>query len=77
MNPLQLIGMIKNGGNPQQMVMNMLQNMGGNNPMMANVLNMAQSGNTKQIEQFARNICKERGVSFDDEFAKFRRQTGL
>ena len=77
MNPLQLIGMIKNGGNPQQMVMNMLQNMGGNNPMMTNVLNMAQSGNTKQIEQFARNICKERGVSFDDEFAKFRRQTGL
>ena len=77
MNPLQLIGMIKNGGNPQQMVMNMLQNIGGNNPMMANVLNMAQSGNTKQIEQFARNICKERGVSFDDEFAKFRRQTGL
>ena len=77
MNPLQLIGMIKNGGNPQQMVMNMLQSMGGNNPMMTNVLNMAQSGNTKQIEQFARNICKERGVSFDDEFAKFRRQTGL
>ena len=77
MNPLQLIGMIKNGGNPQQMVMNMLQNMGGNNPMVSNVLNMAQSGNTKQIEQFARNICKERGVSFDDEFAKFRRQTGL
>lgn len=77
MNPLQLIGMIKNGGNPQQMVMNMLQNMGGNNPMMANVLSMAQSGNAKQIEQFARNICKERGVSFDDEFAKFRRQTGL
>ena len=77
MNPLQIIGMIKNGGNPQQMVMNMLQNIGGNNPMMANVLNMAQSGNTKQIEQFARNICKERGVSFDDEFAKFRRQTGL
>ena len=77
MNPLQLIGMIKNGGSPQQMVMNMLQNMGGNNPMMANVLNMAQSGNTKQIEQFARNICKERGVSFDDEFAKFRRQNGI
>lgn len=77
MNPLQIIGMIKNGGNPQQMVMNMLQNMGGNNPMMTNVLNMAQSGNTKQIEQFARNICKERGVSFDDEFAKFKKQCGI
>lgn len=77
MNPMQLIGMIKNGGNPQQMVMNMLQNMGGSNPMANNVLNMAQSGNTQQIETFARNICKEKGVSFDDEFAKFKRQYGL
>ena len=77
MNPLQLIGMIKNGGNPQQLMMNMLQNMGGNNPMVGNVLKMAQNGDTKQLETFARNICKEKGVSFDDEFAKFRQQYGL
>lgn len=77
MNIMQLVGMIRNGGNPQQMVIKMLQNMGGNNPMASNVLNMAQSGDVKQLEQFARNVCKERGVSFDDEFAKFRRQTGL
>lgn len=77
MNPMQLIGMIKNGGNPQQMIMNMLQNMGGNNPMANNVLAMAQKGDGQEIENFARNICKERGVSFDDEFAKFKRQFGL
>ena len=77
MNPLQLIGMIKNGGNPQQVMMNMLQNMGGNNPMVGNVLKMAQNGDTKQLETFARNVCKEKGVSFDDEFAKFRQQYGL
>ena len=77
MNPLQLIGMIKNGGNPQQLMMNMLQNMGGNNPMVGNVLKMAQNGDTKQLETFARNVCKEKGVSFDDEFAKFRQQYGL
>lgn len=77
MNPLQLIGMIRNGGNPQQLMMNMLQNAGGNNPMVNNVLKMAQNGDTKQLENFARNICKERGVSFDDEFAKFKRQYGL
>lgn len=77
MNPLQLIGMIKNGGNPQQLMMNMLQNMGVNNPMVGNVLKMAQNGDTKQLETFARNICKEKGVSFDEEFAKFRQQYGL
>lgn len=77
MNPLQLIGMIKNGGNPQQLMMNMLQNMGGNNPMVGNVLKMAQNGDTKQLETFARNVCKEKGVSFDEEFAKFKQQYGL
>lgn len=77
MNPLQLIGMIKNGGNPQQMVMNMLQNMGGNNPMISNVLSMAKKGDAKGIENFARNVCNEKGVSFDDEFSKFRQQYGL
>ena len=77
MNPLQLIGMIKNGGNPQQLMMNMLQNMGGNNPMVGNVLKMAQNGDTKKLETFARNVCKEKGVSFDEEFAKFRQQYGL
>ena len=77
MNPLQLIGMIKNGGNPQQLMMNMLQNMGGNNPMVGNVLKMAQNGDAQQLETWARNICKEKGVSFDEEFAKFRQQYGL
>lgn len=77
MNPLQLIGMIRNGGNPQQLMINMLQNAGGNNPMVNNVLKMAQNGDAQQLENFARNICKERGVSFDDEFAKFKRQYGL
>ena len=77
MNPIQVIGMIRNGGNPQQMLMGMLQGVAGNNPMAANVLNMVQSGNTQGLESFARNICQGRGVSFDDEFAKFKRQCGL
>lgn len=77
MNPLQLIGMIRNGANPQNLILNMLQNMSGNNPIIGNVLNMARSGNAKGLEKFARNVCKERGVSFEDEFAKFRQQYGL
>ncbi len=77
MNPLQMIGMLRNAGNPQQFMLNMLQGMSGNNPMISNVLGMVQSGNTRQLEQFARNVCKEKGVSFDDEFAKFRKQYNL
>lgn len=77
MNVMQIMGMIRNGGNPQQIAMNMLQNVAGNNPMAGNVLNMAQNGNYQQLEAFARNVCNGRGVSFDQEFSKFRRQLGI
>lgn len=55
--------------NPQQMVMKMMEQNG--NPMVSNLIKMAREGNTKGVEDFARNICKERGKNFDDEFSKF------
>lgn len=41
------------------------------NPMISNLIKMAKEGNSKGVEEFARNICKERGRNFDDEFSKF------
>lgn len=55
--------------NPQQMVMKMMEQ--NSNPMVSNLIKMAREGNTKGVEDFARNICKERGKNFDDEFSKF------
>ena len=60
-----------NGGNPQGLVNKALGMVGNNNPMIANLVNMAKSGNTQGIEQFARNYMKERGMDFDKEFASF------
>lgn len=69
MNPMQFLRGIKN---PQQFVMNMLgQNQ---NPMATQLIQMVKTGNTNQIEQFARNICKERGMDFDKSFAEFMKQ---
>lgn len=69
MNPMQFLKGIKN---PQQFVMNMLgQNQ---NPMATQLMQMVKTGNTNQIEQFARNICKERGMDFDKSFAEFMKQ---
>jgi hypothetical protein len=48
-----------------------------NTPQANNVLNMLQNGNTNVIEQFGRNIAKERGVDFDTEFQKFKNQFGM
>lgn len=40
MNPMDFIAMIKNGQNPQQMMLNILQQ--GNSPMSQNLFNLAQ-----------------------------------
>lgn len=59
-NPvLKLVNVMRNGGN----VMDALQGMAGNNPMAANVMKMINGKNPQQIEQIARNACKERGIS--------------
>ena len=72
MNPMQMLQMLmKKGNNPQQMVEQMIQSMGGNNPMLGNLMQLAKDGNTKNIEQFARNICKSKGIDFDKEFSSF------
>ena len=74
---MQFIQMIKSGGNPQQMVMNMLQQQAGNSPIGQNLLTMAKNNDGKGIEQVARNLCAQRGLDFDKEFAAFKQQLGL
>ena len=77
MNPMQLIQMMR-GGNPQQF----LQHMMGNsqimsNPMAKNAMQMAQRGDTKGIEQMARNLCKEKGLNADDVMKQLKNNFGM
>lgn len=77
-NPIMnFVQMVRSGGNPQQLMMNMLQQQVGNNPIQQNLLRMAQNNDGKGIEQVARNMCAQRGLDFDKEFAAFRQQLGL
>lgn len=64
-NPMQLIQMIKGGQNPQQLIMNILQQQGQNNPIINNAMNMAQNGNASGLEMLARNLAAQRGLDFD------------
>jgi hypothetical protein len=43
-----------------------------NNPILNNVMSMAKNGDMQGVENFARNICKQRGLDFDKEFNKFK-----
>lgn len=68
-NPIQMLKMLMGKSTPQQMVMNMMGN--NTNPMINNLMNMAKNGDNKGIENFARNICKEKGMDFDKDFKDF------
>lgn len=76
-NPMQIMQFIRSSGNPQQFVMNMLDQQSSNNPMAANLLNLAKEGKTSDIEQIARNMLKEQGRDYDKEFANFKQMFGL
>ena len=71
-NPFQLIKMIKNGSNPQQLMMSLLQQSGNNNnPILKNAANMAQKGNVSGLEMLGRNLAAQRGIDFDQAWSEF------
>ena len=72
-NPMQLIQLLRQGNNPQQLVMNIIKQRGVNNPILNNALQLAQQGNTGALEQIARNLSQQRGLDYDTEIANFRK----
>ena len=47
------------------------------NPIIKNAMSMVQSGNSKEIEQMARNLCKEKGINPDDVMKQIRGNFGI
>ena len=76
-NPMELIQQIKNGANPQQLMLGILENNMKQTPMGENLLTLAKEGKSANIEQIARNMFKERGLDFDAEFSAFKKNLGL
>lgn len=73
MNPMDIISMIRSGQNPQQIMINILEEgVAASNPIAANLLDMAKNNRTADIERVARNLCAERGLDFDKEFNSFK-----
>lgn len=69
MNPMQMLqNFIARGFSPQKIV----EQIAGGNPMVTNLIKMASSGNASGVENFARNMFKEKGRDFDKEFSEFR-----
>ena len=76
MNPINIFQMMKAG--PQQFIQQMIgNNQIMSNPIIKNALGMVQSGNSKGIEQMARNLCKEKGINPDDVMKQIRGNFGI
>ena len=75
MNPMQMLqSFLGRGMSPQQIINQMS---GNKNPMITNLMNMMQTGDSKGVEDFARNIFKEKGRDFDKEFGEFKKNFKL
>ena len=71
MNPMQMLqSFLGRGMSPQQIINQMS---GNKNPMITNLMNMMNTGDSKGVENFARNIFKEKGRDFDKEFGEFKK----
>ena len=68
-NPMQFINMLKGIKSPKDAVINMIKT--NNNPMIKNLVEMAENGNSKGVENFARNLYAQQGRDFDKEFGEF------
>ena len=72
MTPINLIQMMRNGGNPQQLVLSMLGAQAENNPVLSNLIELAKQNRTKEMEKIARNLFAEKGLDYDKEFNNFK-----
>ena len=75
MNPLQMIGAMKN---PQAFIQQAMNNSNiMSNPIAKNALEMYQKGDTKGLQAMAENLAKERGTTVDDMKSQIMAQFGM
>lgn len=76
-NPMQILQMIKKGGNPQQIMLSLMEQQLAGTPIGENLIQLAKNGQTGDIETIARNIFSQSGRDFDSEFNNFKNTFGL
>lgn len=69
---MNMMGLLKNYMTKGLTPENIVTKLSGNNPMIQNLIQMQKKGDTKGVENFARNFCKERGRDFDKEYSNLR-----
>jgi hypothetical protein len=60
--------------NPQAFLQQAMQS---NNPIVSNAIQMYQKGDKEGINEIAKNLCKEKGTSFDEMAKQIKSQFGM
>lgn len=68
-SPMQMLDILRSFKSPKDAVLSMIRQ--NNNPMLKNLVEMAEKGDSKGVEEFARNLYKQQGRDFDKEFSTF------
>lgn len=77
-NPMEMMQLLRQSGNPQQLVYNLVkERCGNNNPFFANLLTLGEQGKQDEILEIARNTMREQGRDFDKEFMNFKKNMGF
>ena len=74
-NIFQMLGAIKNPQQFIQQAMNNSQMM--QNPMIANAIQMYQNGDKDGVNQLAQNLCKEKGLDYNDVVNQIKSNFGM
>lgn len=72
MNPMELMMMLQNSGNP----MAMLQNFAQQNPMLGRAMAMGEGKSLTQMKETVRNLARQRGMS-DEQLGQFLGNFGV
>ena len=64
--------------NPQQFIQQMMGNSQAmQNPMIRNAIEMYQKGDRQGVNELAQNLCKEKGIAYDDAINQIKSQFGM
>ena len=75
-NPMQMMEMFSGRSNPQQVVSQMMNQQLQNNPLFQRAQQMAQGKSPQELEQVAKNLCKQRGIDLDSAMNQFKQMMG-
>lgn len=63
---------------PSQIIQGIMNNAQFNqNPMAQNVFKMYKEGDTQGLNQMAQNMCREKGINFEDAIKKIKLNFGI